>query len=67
MIKENSNLKPIVFKQYNNGFYKLFCQLRDENNESFINRNDVELIFKAKEIDQDLKNAFGDKDLIRLK
>ena len=46
--------------------YNILLTLYDEKTEDILNIDNCALMFKAKDIDTDLKNAFGDKDMIVL-
>lgn len=55
-----------TIKENKKDYYKITLTLYDEKTEDILNIDNCILAFKAKDIDTDLKNAFGDKDMIVL-
>ena len=55
-----------TIKENKKDYYKISLTLYDEKTEDILNIDNCILAFKAKDIDTDLKNAFGDKDMIVL-
>ena len=55
-----------TIKENKKDYYKIILTLYDEKTEDILNIDNCILAFKAKDIDTDLKNAFGDKDMIVL-
>lgn len=55
-----------TIKEDKKDYYKIILTLYDEKTEDILNIDNCTLAFKAKDIDIDLKNAFGDKDMIVL-
>lgn len=55
-----------TIKENKKDYYKIILTLYDEKTEDILNIDNCALMFKAKDIDIDLKNAFGDKDMIVL-
>lgn len=62
----NNNFMAVAIKENKNGYYQIICTIYDKNKEKVSNIDNCTLMFKAKNIDNDLKNAFGDKDMIVL-
>ena len=59
-IKEKNKLKSDKYS------YNILLTLYDEKTEDILTIDNCTLMFKAKDIDNDLKNAFGNKDMIVL-
>ena len=55
-----------TIKENKKDYYKITLTLYDEKTEDILNIDNCILAFKAKNIDIDLKNAFGNKDMIVL-
>lgn len=53
-----------LLKKIKNNYYKIILTIYDKNKEKVLDIYNCALMFKAKDIDTDLKNAFGDKDMI---
>ena len=53
-------------KKIKNNYYKIVFAIYDKNKEKVLDIDNCALMFKAKDIDTDLKNAFGNKDMIVL-
>lgn len=65
-LKSNNNFLAVAIKENKKDYYKITLTLYDEKTEDILNIDNCILAFKAKDIDTDLKNAFGDKDMIVL-
>ncbi|WP_020004353.1 hypothetical protein [Brachyspira innocens] len=66
-LEADSNLLAVAIKEYKNGCYRIICTLYDKTKEEIIDTNKYTIVFKAKDIDKDLKNAFLNKEMIILK
>lgn len=55
-----------LLKKIKNNYYKIVFVIYDKSKEKVLDIDNCALMFKAKDIDTDLKNAFGDKDMIVL-
>ena len=55
-----------LLKKIKNNYYNILCAIYDKSKEKALDIDNCALMFKAKDIDTDLKNAFGDKDMIVL-
>lgn len=62
----NNNFMAVAIKENKNGYYQIICTIYDKSKEKVLNIDNCTLMFKAKNIDNDLKNAFGNKDMIVL-
>lgn len=65
-LKSNENIIAVAIKEDKKDYYHIICTLYDKQKDDILNINGCSLIFKTKNIDKDLKNAFGDKDMIIL-
>lgn len=65
-LKSNDNFIAVAIKENKKDYYNILCTIYDKNKEEILNIDNCALMFKAKDIDIDLKNAFGDKDMIVL-
>lgn len=65
-LKSNDNFLAVAIKENKKDYYKIVLTIYDKSKEEVINIDNCTLGFKAKDIDNDLKNAFGDKDMIVL-
>lgn len=50
----------------NQEYFKIVCTLYDKPKERIVSIDNCSITFKSKKIDEDLKNSFGDKDMIVL-
>ncbi|WP_302273086.1 hypothetical protein [Brachyspira aalborgi] len=55
-----------MLKKIKNNYYQIVFAIYDKNKEKVLDIDNCALMFKAKDIDIDLKNAFGNKDMIVL-
>ncbi len=55
-----------LLKKIKNNYYKIVFRIYDKSKEKVLDIDNCALMFKAKDIDTDLKNAFGNKDMIVL-
>lgn len=67
-LKSDSNLLAVAIKEQVKDKYNIVLTLYDKSTDEVLNIDNCAyaLKFKAKDIDIDLKNAFGDKDMIVL-
>ena len=65
-LKSNDNFIAVAIKENKKDYYNILCAIYDKSKEEVLNFDNCALMFKAKDIDTDLKNAFGDKDMIVL-
>ena len=67
-LKSDSNLLAVAIKEQVKDKYNIVLTLYDKSTDEVLNIDNCAyaLKFKAKDIDTDLKNAFGDKDMIVL-
>lgn len=65
-LKSDNNLVAVAIKEKKEDKYNIVLTLFDKVKEEVLADSDYGLKFKAKDIDKDLKNAFGDKDMIIL-
>ena len=65
-LKSNNNFLAVAIKENKKDYYQILCAIYDKSKEKVLNFDNCALMFKAKDIDTDLKNAFGDKDMIVL-
>lgn len=65
-LKSNKDFIAVAIKEYKNNRYHIICTLYDKAKEEVLDINDYSFMFKTKDIDNDLKNAFSDKDMIVL-
>lgn len=67
ILKSDDDLIAVVIKEHEENGYRIICTLYDKTEEEIVKDFKFPLIFKAKDINEDLKNAFSDKDMIVLK
>ncbi|MDO7019920.1 hypothetical protein Q5M86_03930 [Brachyspira innocens] len=67
ILRNDDDLLAVVIKEHKNNGYRIICTLYDKREEEILKDFKFPLIFKAKDINEDLKNAFSDKDMIVLK
>lgn len=65
-LKSNDNFIAVAIKENKKDYYNILCAIYDKSKEEVLNFDNCALMFKAKDIDTDLKNAFGDKYMIVL-
>ena len=65
-LKSNNNFLAVAIKENKKDYYQILCAIYDKSKEEVLNFDNCALVFKAKDIDIDLKNAFGDKDMVVL-
>ena len=65
-LSSNKNFIAVAIKENKKDYYQILCAIYDKSKEEVLNFDNCALMFKAKDIDTDLKNAFGDKDMIVL-
>ena len=65
-LKSNNNFLAVAIKENKKDYYQILCAIYDKSKEKVLDIDNCALMFKAKDIDTDLKNAFGDKDMIVL-
>lgn len=65
-LKSNENIIAVAIRENKKDYYEILCTLYDQEKKEILNIDECSLIFKTKNIDKDLKNAFGDKDMIIL-
>ena len=65
-LKSNNNFLAVAIKENKKDYYQILCTIYDKSKEKVLDIDNCALMFKAKDIDTDLKNAFGDKDMIVL-
>lgn len=65
-LKSNENIIAVAIRENKKDYYEILCTLYDQQKKEILNIDECSLIFKTKNIDKDLKNAFGDKDMIIL-
>lgn len=65
-LKSNDNFIAVAIKENKKDYYNILCTIYDKNKEKVLDIDNCALMFKAKDIDIDLKNAFGNKDMIVL-
>ena len=65
-LKSNDNFLAVAIKENKKDYYQIVCTIYDKSKEEVLNFDNCTLMFKAKDIDNDLKNAFGNKDMIVL-
>ena len=65
-LSSNKNFIAVAIKENKKDYYKITLTLYDEKTEDILNIDNCILAFKAKDIDTDLKNAFGNNDMIVL-
>lgn len=65
-LKSNNNLLAVAIKENKKDYYQILCAIYDKSKEKVLDIDNCALMFKAKDIDTDLKNAFGNKDMIVL-
>lgn len=63
-LKSNNNFIAVAIKENKKDYYQILCAIYDKSKEKVLDIDNCALMFKAKDIDTDLKNAFGDKDMI---
>lgn len=67
ILHNNDDFIAVVIKEYKEDHYDIVCTLYDRTEEAVVEDFKFPLMFKAKDINEDLKNAFSDKDMIVLK
>lgn len=65
-LKSNNNFLAVAIKENKKDYYQIVFAIYDKSKEEFLDIDNCALMFKAKDIDTDLKNAFGNKDMIVL-
>ena len=65
-LKSNNNFLAVAIKENKKDYYQILCAIYDKSKEKVLDIDNCALMFKAKDIDIDLKNAFGNKDMIVL-
>ena len=65
-LKSNKNFISVAIKENKKDYYNILCAIYDKSKEKVLDIDNCALMFKAKDIDTDLKNAFGDKYMIVL-
>lgn len=65
-LKSNNNFLAVAIKENKKDYYQILCAIYDKSKEKVLDIDNCALMFKAKDIDTDLKNAFGNKDMIVL-
>ena len=65
-LKSNENIVAVAIKEKKKDYYNIVCTLYDKKKEDILDIAECSLIFKTKDIDKDLQNAFGNKDMIVL-
>ena len=65
-LSSNKNFISVAIKENKKDYYQIVLTIYDKSKEEVLNIDNCALMFKAKDIDTDLKNAFGDKDMIVL-
>ena len=65
-LSSNKNFISVAIKENKKDYYNILCAIYDKSKEKVLGIDDYALMFKAKDIDTDLKNAFGDKNMIVL-
>ena len=65
-LSSNKNFIAVAIKENKKDYYNILCAIYDKSKEKVLGIDDYALMFKAKDIDTDLKNAFGDKNMIVL-
>ena len=65
-LKSNDNFIAVAIKENKKYYYQIVLTIYDKSKEEVLNFDNCALMFKAKDIDTDLKNAFGDKYMIVL-
>ena len=65
-LSSNENFISVAIKENKKDYYQILCAIYDKNKEEVLDIDNCALMFKAKDIDTDLKNAFGDKNMIVL-
>lgn len=65
-LKSDNNLVAVAIKEKKEDKYNIVLTLFDKVKEEVLADSDYGLKFKTKDIDKDLKNAFGDKDMLIL-
>ncbi len=63
-LKSNDNFIAVAIKENKKDYHQILCAIYDKSKEEVLNFDNCALMFKAKDIDTDLKNAFGNKDMI---
>lgn len=66
-LKSNANILAVSLKSKNKDYYQLVCTLYDNEKKEIIDSENYTLVFKSKKLDDNLINAFDDKDMIILK
>lgn len=67
ILHNNDDFIAVVIKEYKEDYYNIVCTLYDKAKDEVVGDFKFPLMFKAKDINEDLKNAFSDKDMIVLK
>lgn len=65
-LSSNENFISVAIKENKKDYYQILCAIYDKSKEEVLDIDNCALMFKAKDIDTDLKNAFGDKNMIVL-
>lgn len=65
-LSSNENFISVAIKENKKDYYNILCAIYDKSKEKVLDIDNCALMFKAKDIDIDLKNAFGNKDMIVL-
>ena len=65
-LSSNENFIAVAIKENKKDYYNILCAIYDKSKEEVLDIDNCALMFKAKDIDTDLKNAFGDKNMIVL-
>ncbi len=65
-LKSNDNFLAVAIKENKKDYYQIVCTIYDKSKEEVLNIDNYTLMFKAKDIDNDLKNSFGNKNMIVL-
>ena len=65
-LSSNENFIAVAIKENKKDYCNILCAIYDKSKEEVLDIDNCALMFKAKDIDTDLKNAFGDKNMIFL-
>ena len=66
-LKSDENILAVSIRSKDKDYYQVACTLYDNEKKEIIDSENYTLVFKSKKLDDNLTNAFNDKDMIILK
>lgn len=66
-LKSDANILAVSIISKDRDYYKIICTLYNNEKKEVLIDDNLSVMFKSKDIDDDLKKAFSDKDMIVFK